>query len=115
MSLTERILSELENGPGTYAEICAAINAEKPKSVCGILANLASAGKIKIVGKLEHRASVKRGRRENVYGLLDAPEIQPQQAPMPDSGVIADNQYAIATRRTYANIIFPGAGSRRGL
>jgi hypothetical protein len=114
MSLTALILMELGNGPATRYELAERIKAG-PRYMENTLLRMKREKQIAVVGK----GMGPDGRSTRLYAL---PEYVPPQVPevgkeppTVDSGSIADNEYAIATRRTYANIIFPGAGSRRGL
>lgn len=119
MTLTARILAELENGPATSTKIAEAISAPNRHSVVAILGQYADKGEIKVIGRVP-RATV--GSAENIYAVLSHPSpaierlrVRKKKAPVARSEPIADGAYAIATSRIFPNFVFPGKGSRRGL
>jgi len=115
MTLTARILKELENGPATSAELAAILCDRPAASVVGTLCNLLNMGRIQVVGKVLHRRS-RGGRKENLYALPGTPALnaspEPQKRPVSDPDAIAGGAYRIAGRITVKQIKFPARANR---
>jgi hypothetical protein len=118
LSITSRILEELKESPATAAELLTLFPGSSIRGICGTISNLRKQGRIVAIGKVIRDGD--NGGQVLVYALPGTPmmpssEMGKKTAPAPSCDGIAGGEYATATRRTYANIIFPGAGSRRGL
>ena len=116
MTLTARILKELEKGPGTHHEIAAALKSQKPKSVSAVLGRLVYEKRVTIIGRMEHRANVLGGRKETIYALPGTPmlktEDEARKRRTSDSDAIAGGAYRIAGRITVKQIKFPAKANR---
>jgi hypothetical protein len=103
-SLKERILRHLKLGPKTALQLCEELQVERPH--LGVtLTGMRRSDLILVVGNMPTKG------KPPIYGIHGYAQTLDEN---PET-IIADNAYAKATRRTYANIIFPGHGSRRGL
>lgn len=65
-TLTDRILAELADGPGTYVEIAAALGASAA-TVSALLSQLRHRGRIKVTG---HGARTAPGKYPAMYAVI---------------------------------------------
>lgn len=100
----------LERGPLNQSRLVDLTGMDS-NHVSSALKSLIREGKAKRIGKAGELGMTQFKRHAELYALSDyVIPAKPVERPEEPKG-----EYAEATRRTYANIIFPGAGSRRGL
>ena len=114
VTLVDRILKELENGPATAKEIALALKMPT-RQVANTMTNLRTQERIARIGQVPIDGDLFK-RCENVYGLPGMPALnaspKPQKRPVSHPDAIAEGAYRIAGRITIKQIKFPSRANR---